>query len=547
MRYSRPLMISSKRCSFTFCAGATKGVCKGAVSLAPLRHHTSERTIEGASTECTGGDCRGVSVKISMRCRPVHRRSTILQHLFNRPGSRGAFDKFCRAAGVIALVLFADPAVSRVAAASDLYRLFLLDGGTLVSYGEFARVGDRVVLSIPIGALSDTPDLQLVSIPQATVDWERTDRYADTVRARRYGETRGESDFALLGARVVEALNLISLTEDPARRLAMAQEARQNLVRWPVDNFGYRAQDVAQLTGMLDDVIADLRVAAGETTRVSLVANTIPIVEPVIAPPDLRETMEQALAAATLTPEPTERISLLRAIGVALQDVKKRDSWASVLAARAASDLAGELRVEKAYSTLSSSTLTAASTRAARGDLRGVQDLVEGVLKADDRLGRKRPQNTSALLATLEWRLAEAARVRLAQDAWTARLSVLRTYRQAIRYSVQALRDSTKWLLEIRERQGPSPEMLPRMEQRLVMARQMLDGIRPPAELDAAHALFRAAFQMASRAASARRNAVSSNNTSLVWDAASAAAGALMLRDRASEELDRLTSPSAKH
>jgi hypothetical protein len=379
------------------------------------------------------------------------------------------------------------------------------------------------------------------------VDWERTDRYADAVRARRYGETRGEADFAMLGARVVEALNLISLTDDPARRLAMAQEARENLVRWPVQNFGYRAEDVAQLTRMLDDVISDLQVAAGETTRVSLVANTIPAAEPVIAPPDLRETMEQALSAASMTPEPTERISLLRAISVALQDVKKRDSWAAALAVRAERDLAGELRIENAYSLLSSSTLTAASVRAARGDLRGVQDLVEGVLKADDRLGRKRPQNTSALLSALDWRLAEAVRVRQAQDAWTARLSVLKIYRLAIQYPVQALRDSTAWLLEIRERKGPSPVMLPRMEQRLVMARQMLDGVSPPAELDAAHGLFRAALQMATRAASTRRNAVSSDNTTLAWDASSAAAGALMMLDRASEELDRLTSPSAKH
>jgi hypothetical protein len=482
-----------------------------------------------------------------MRCPPVHRRSTILQHLFNRPGSRSRLQRCCIAAGIIALVLLTDLAALRAAAASDLYRLFLLDGGTLVSYGEFARVGDRVVLSIPIGALNDSPELQLVSIPQSTVDWERTDRYADAVRARRYGETRGEADFAMLGARVVEALNLISLTDDPARRLAMAQEARQNLGRWPVENFGYRAQDVAQLTGMLDDMISDLRVAAGEPTRVSLVASTVPLPEPMIAPPDFRETMEQALSAATMTPEPAERISLLRAIDVALQDVKSRESWAAVLSTRAASDLAEELRIEKAYSTLSSSTLAVASARAARGDLRGVQDLFEGVLKADDRLGRKRPQNTSALLGALEWRLAEAGRVRLAQDAWTARVSVLKTYRQAIQYSVQALRDSRKWLLEIREREGPSPLMLPRMEQRLVMARQMLDGISPPAELDAAHGLFRAAFQMASRAASARRNAVSSNSTPLAWDAASAAAGALMLLDRASEELDRLTSPFAKH
>lgn len=453
---------------------------------------------------------------------------------------------FCSALHAIALVLLVAQAVSVAAAESVLYRLFLLDGGALVSYGEFARVGDRVVLSIPIGEVSDTPNLQLVSIPQSAVDWERTDRYSEAVRARRYGETRGEADFAMLGARVVEALNLISLADDPARRLAMAQEARQNLVRWPADNFGYRAQEVAQLAAMLDEVISELRVAAGETNRVSLVANTIPPVEPMLAPPDFRETMEQAMSVAAITPDPAERISLLRAIGVAVGDGARRGDWQGVLSARAASDLSAELRIERAYNVLSASTLTAANARAARGDLRGVQELVESVLKVDDRLGRKRPQSTSALLAALEWRLEEAARVRLARDVWASRLSVFKTYRQAIERPVQELRDAKKWLLEIRERTGPSPLALPRMEQRLVMGRQMLGGISPPAELDAAHGLFRAAFQMASRAASARRNAVSSNDTKLAWDAASAAAGALMLLDRAAEELDRLTSASPK-
>ena len=44
----------------------------------------------------------------------------------------------------------------------------------------------------------------------------------------------------------------------------MAQEARGNLARWPSQNFGYRAAEVAQLTGMLDEVISELRVAAGQ-------------------------------------------------------------------------------------------------------------------------------------------------------------------------------------------------------------------------------------------------------------------------------------------
>jgi hypothetical protein len=517
-------------------------MCKGAVSLASLWLCASERTIEDASTECMAADCRADSVKISTRCRLVHRRSTILPHLFNRSPLRRRLRRFCRIAVALAALLTVVPIVP-ASAQSVLYRVFLLDGAALVSYGEFARVGDRVVLTIPVGEVNGAPNLQLVSIPQSAVDWPKTDRYSDAVRGRRYAETRGEADFALLGARVVEALNQIALTEDPVRRLAMAREARQNLLQWPVDNFGYRAAEVADLTKMLDEVISDLLVAAGETNRVSLVASTVPPVEPMLAPPDFRETMEQAMSVAGITPDPAERISLLEAVENALEGITPREDWAAAMSARAAGELSAERKVERAYSALAESTLASAKARAARGDLRGVQALFESVLKTDDRLGRKRPQNTSALLGALEWRLAEAGRVRAARDAWALRLGVFKTYMKAIARAVQELRDARKWLVEIRERSGPSPLMLPRMEQRLVMGRQMLDGILPPAELDAAHGLYHAAFQMAARAAVTRRNAVSSDDAKLAWDAASAAAGALMLLDRAAEELDRLTSP----
>jgi hypothetical protein len=172
------------------------------------------------------------------------------------------------------------------------------------------------VLSTPVGDPAVSPALQLISIPDVSVDWERTDRYSDAVRAKRYGETRGENDFAMLSARVTEALNQIALTSDPARRLAMAIEARGNLARWPYQNFGYRAADVSQLVGMLDEVISELRVAAGQSSfDLSLVANvTVPNPEELLPAPGFRETMEQALAAATATTEPTERISLLDAV-----------------------------------------------------------------------------------------------------------------------------------------------------------------------------------------------------------------------------------------
>src|SRR5687767_14726267 len=99
------------------------------------------------------------------------------------------------------------------AAASDavLYRVFLRDGSTLVSYGEFARVADRVVMSVPVGE-GTPPSLHLVSIADSAVDWERTERYADAARARRYAETRGENDFTLLSSEVARVLNQVALT-----------------------------------------------------------------------------------------------------------------------------------------------------------------------------------------------------------------------------------------------------------------------------------------------------------------------------------------------
>jgi hypothetical protein len=449
-----------------------------------------------------------------------------------------------RCALALCALLFA-AAGGASAADSVLYRLFLIDGSSLVSYGEFARVGGRVVLSIPVGDIAQSPTLQLVSIPESTVDWERTDQYSNAVRAHRFGETQGERDFAMLSGRVAEALNQIALTDDPKRRLAMAKEARATLARWPSENFGYRAAEVAQLTGMLDEVISELRVASGENSfDLSLVANTAPPPEVQLLPlPTIRETMEQALVAARATPEPGERISLLRAIGLALNEPPRPGGWAVALRDRASAELAAELKIEKSYADLTSSTAAAAALGASRGDIARVRELLWDVLKADDRLGRRRPQEISALLGVVDMRLDEARRVRLALDAWTLRLDLYKRYRASVEVAVRDLRSATPSLEKIRELAGPAPTLLPRLEQRLVTARLRLAAIEAPPELAPAHAMFTAAFQMANRAASTRRTAVISGNMSLAWEASSAAAGALLLLDRAGDELDRLTAP----
>jgi hypothetical protein len=187
--------------------------------------------------------------------------------------------------------------------------------------------------------------------------------------------------------------------------------------------------------------------------------------------------------------------------------------------------------------------MASATARARRADVRGLEALVRSVLAADDRLGRRRPQETASMLAFLDLKLDEARRLRLAMDAWAARAALFASYKGSIDPSIDQLRVARVWLDEIRSLAGPRLDILDRAERRLEQARRTFDLALPPPELAAAHGLYAAAFQMAARAAATRRNAVSSNDMRLAWDASSAAAGALMMLERADEELARLTTP----
>src|SRR5471030_3334783 len=105
---------------------------------------------------------------------------------------------------LIAVCLLAGPAAGVAAPAmplrddaATLFRLFFKDGTALVSYGEFARVGDRVVFSMPVGAMDVTgaSPLHLVNIAADRVDWVRTNRYAESARTVHYFATQAEADY----------------------------------------------------------------------------------------------------------------------------------------------------------------------------------------------------------------------------------------------------------------------------------------------------------------------------------------------------------------
>ena len=157
-------------------------------------------------------------------------------------------------------------------------RIFLRDGTTLASYGEYARVNGRVVFSLPLGQVDGQPRLQLVTIDAGEVDWARTDRYRDAVRRAQYIATRAEGDFAVMTGEVAHVLNEIALTPESGRRLALAEDALQRLNVWPGQHYGYRAEEVREIVSLVEEAVSELRAAAGDDHfDLNLVANVEPV------------------------------------------------------------------------------------------------------------------------------------------------------------------------------------------------------------------------------------------------------------------------------
>ncbi len=435
-----------------------------------------------------------------------------------------------------------------VQAEAALYRVFLRDGGTLVSYGEFAHVGDGVVLSIPVGGTESSPVLHLVTIAAADVDWDRTNAYVQAARARRYADTRGEHDFAKLSRDVADILFQAGSVDDAAKRLALAETARKQLVEWPENHHGYKADEVAEMGAWLDQVVSELRVAAGQSRfDLTLVARTAPAAPPIqlMAGPDLRERLELGLAAAAKTKNPAERVSLIRAVLDSLQPGAPADSWMASLHGRASAELAAEVKIDQAYAELSKRTLTRAAWYSERVNVRGLESLVQSVIAEDATLQRARPADMAGLLAVLDARIDGARRLRLARDAWVLRSALLRSYWGDVRQGLDRLLGVRQWLTDVRQLAGPSPDALRRLAYDAELAGHELAKVAAPSEVASAHSALSAACRMAVRAAKGRLDALRSGSMNAAWEASSAAAGSLLLLDQAIEDLRRITREPA--
>ena len=454
-----------------------------------------------------------------------------------------------RSAVFAGFVVWATVALPAAAGADDatLLRVFLKDGTSLVSFGEPAHVGDRVVFSMPTGAMPNPP-LHLVNLAADRVDWDRTDRYSASARASHYLSTRAELDYAALSNAMADALNQVTQTSDANQRLQIVEQARRTLAAWPESHYNYRLQEVRQMLAMLDEAIADLRASTGARRfdlALSASVEPLTISEPLLPPPSPKEAIEAVLSAARAVDSSAERTSLLTTALVNLERDKEMLPPAWLVATRTSTTDAInlEVRLDKSYQSFSASTMTAAARQARLADVRGLERLLTQIQARDEELGRKRPETVNALIAAVEERLDAARRLQLARDRWTMRQPEFRQYDVAISAPIDLFARLKPALENIKALSGSSPGSLVFVERISAQILKLSAAIAPPEEFIAAHGLLVSAVHLASQAAKVRREATLASDMARAWDASSAAAGALMLGARAQSDIQTLMRP----
>jgi hypothetical protein len=433
------------------------------------------------------------------------------------------------------------------AADATLFRLFLTDGTTLVSYGEFARVADRVIFSMPVGGPVDQPRLHVVMLPADEVDWTRTDRYAESARYHRYVETRGEEDFLFLTNDVARVLNEIALTTDRSRALAYAEQARQALVEWPRNHYGYREQDVREIVSLLDESISDLRASLGissfDLALVATPASAPP--EPIQGMPGVREQLDQMFRVAGLVERPSDRVALLQSAVLLIAEAGAAIPAADAERLRASAE--GQIReeqlVDARYFELSRRFMTSASDAASHARVRDVERVLNRIPLEDAKLGNRRPEAVEALRASVQGQLEAARHLRLLRDQWTIRRSLYGDYQRSVGSQLLQLVKIQPALEAIRRLEGPAPQSVLSLRARLAGGAERLSRLQSPQDLRTAHDLLVGAWRFAETALNGRYDAIQSGNFATAREASSAAAGALLLLARAQQEIRAFLEP----
>jgi hypothetical protein len=459
--------------------------------------------------------------------------------------TRDAMSVIVRALVLVVLCLL--PAVAGAAPDAMLLRLFLTDGTSVVSFGEYARLDDRVVFSMPSGGALTEPRLQAVTLPSKLIDWARTEQFATSARYQRYAATRGEDDFQHLNDEVATLLSNILQTGDRAHALDAAVRARATLANWPREHFGYRQREVAEIVALLDEAISSLRAASGGTMfNVALVAMApeVPL-EPLAPMPTLREQFDQIVHVADLTERSSDREALLQAALAILAEAAPTIATADLGRLRQSVEkrLADEVAIDARYAALSRRLVADATRFAGRARIADVERVLNTIPREDTRLGRRRPEMVEALHASVQAQLYAARRLQLLRDQWTIRQALYRDYRRDVGVQLLQLVKAQPALEAVRRFEGPSPDTLLSLRGRLSGGAERLSRIAVPSDLQAVHDLLTGAWRFAENAVNGRYSAARSGDVAAARAASSAAAAALMFLSRAQQELRTFLEP----
>ena len=425
-----------------------------------------------------------------------------------------------------------------------LFRVFLTDGTSLVTYGEFARTTDQVVLSLPIGGTPQAPRLHAVTLAASRVDWEKTNRDAASTRYQRYVATRAEGDFQQLSDDVATVLSNIAQSTDRAKALATAERARRTLTEWPQSHYGYRQQDIQEIVRVLDSAIARLQGGAPPAPfQIALVSAPEMTLAPLAAMLSPREQLEQLLRLARTTGNVSDRFALLQSALTLLAAPEIAGSEASKLRRLVVEQIDREVAIDQRYSRVTRDLLARAARAAGNSQIRDVERVLERIPKEDARLGSQRPEMVQALTASVRAQLAAARELRLLQDQWKSRQAVFNEYRRSVGLDLVQLEKARTSLESIKKLDGPAPDRLETLNRVLRGGAARLDRLLVPEYIRSTHDLVISAWRFAEAAAAARLRAVTSGEIAIAWEASSAAAGALMMLSRAQKEMRTLIEP----
>jgi hypothetical protein len=430
------------------------------------------------------------------------------------------------------------------------YRVFLRTGDALPSHGEPVLVEDRLIFHLQVGTADTVQWTELVTLPADSVDRERTAAYTMAVRAAQYAATRGDAEYAAMTVEVSRALEQLAGVQDAARRLALAREARRRLVQWSDDHYGYRAEDIRQLAGLFDEVIDELRVAAGEPVTFDLVSGVGGGVwvrapssprEPLLPPPTLQASIALALAAADAVDVGVERVAVLRAAAATAAVSGAPAEITRMVTAR----LLRETRISADYDQLARRLLVRAQAARRRGSPSAVEQLQAELVREDQRLGRRRPVEVAAVKIQLSAAAEAAAEVRRALDEYERRRPALQAYARRVRPVLNRLSELESLLDDLREMRTVAPTRAQSGEEALTDLITRLERADPPGALAAVHASLESALLMGREACARRRQMQAGNRLAASRAAAAAAGGALLLSRQARADLAEALRPPA--